>query len=419
MSDVVHSMPVTGNTEHTQPENREFYPALDGLRAVAFCMVFLQHYIHLPWGWTGVNIFFVLSGFLITGILFDTRDTPHRARNFYVRRTLRIFPLYYGIFLAFLLSTPYFHWQWNWAWLAWPLYLGNFLRFLSPRAAILGSRSNMVADAHLAGSRSWLPEVNFGHFWSLCVEEQFYLAWPWVVFWVRSRRALLWICGVTVVVAPFIRVAVQQIAPPWALAQELFYRVTPFQLDSLLLGGFIALLWRGDSSKDSGTQALLVRRKHMLKVAGIVAAIFAVASIVYLSRTINFSDRMWREHYPYPTWRLTWGLTFINFFAAAVILCCVRSRGWLARLLGLPPLRWLGRISYGAYVFHDIFRQLYVFIDVKLSVYSHFFIARQGLVMSILGFCFTLLIAWLSFRFFESPFLDLKERWTVRQTGES
>src|ERR1035441_2665940 len=80
-------------------ENKKFYPALDGLRALAVLMVFYAHYNLSPgpsvaWGWAGVNIFFVLSGFLITGILYDTRNTARRFRNFYVRRTLRIFPLY-------------------------------------------------------------------------------------------------------------------------------------------------------------------------------------------------------------------------------------------------------------------------------------------------------------------------------------
>lgn len=102
---------VTGNTEHTRPENRAFYPALDGLRAIAFLMVFMEHYLEFPWGWAGVDVFFVLSGFLITGILFDSLDDPYRVRNFYVRRTLRIFPLYYGIMLALVLSWPLIHWQ--------------------------------------------------------------------------------------------------------------------------------------------------------------------------------------------------------------------------------------------------------------------------------------------------------------------
>jgi peptidoglycan/LPS O-acetylase OafA/YrhL len=88
------------NAPQSMPAKRAFYPALDGLRAVAFLMVFFHHYMRLPWGWSGVDFFFVLSGFLITGILFDTRHDFHRFRNFYVRRTLRIFPLYYGIILG-------------------------------------------------------------------------------------------------------------------------------------------------------------------------------------------------------------------------------------------------------------------------------------------------------------------------------
>ena len=73
---------VAGNTQYTQPENRAFYPALDGLRAVAFLMVLLEHYNQFPWGWAGVDLFFVLSGFLITGILFDSQNDTYRVRNF-------------------------------------------------------------------------------------------------------------------------------------------------------------------------------------------------------------------------------------------------------------------------------------------------------------------------------------------------
>ena len=118
-----------------EPENKRFYPALDGLRACAVLMVFAQHYVlmQIPgiwqWGWAGVDVFFVLSGFLITGILFDTKDSDHRFRNFYVRRTLRIFPLYYGVLLLVLLLTPFMHWNWNITWAYWPFYLQNYVRF--------------------------------------------------------------------------------------------------------------------------------------------------------------------------------------------------------------------------------------------------------------------------------------------------
>ncbi len=254
-----NALPVTGNTQHTKPENRAFYPALDGLRAVAFLMVFGAHYYGLPWGWTGVNIFFVLSGFLITGILFDSRNDPHRAHNFYIRRTLRIFPLYYGIFLALLLLYPIFHWQWSSLWLAWPLYLGNFLRFLSPSVLTPHSTLQLAANAWLRASHFHLV-LFLGHFWSLCVEEQFYLFWPWVVFWVRSRKALIWICSSAIVIVPFLRVLAQATAPTWLLTSEFLYRATPFQLDSLLLGGLIALLWRGSHRQSSSPRAVSQQR---------------------------------------------------------------------------------------------------------------------------------------------------------------
>jgi peptidoglycan/LPS O-acetylase OafA/YrhL len=395
-------MPVTGNTEHTRPENRAFYPALDGLRAIAFLMVFVQHYMSFPWGWAGVNVFFVLSGFLITGILFDTRNAPHRARNFYVRRTLRIFPLYYGIFLAVLLTTPLFHWAWTRAWLAWPLYGGNLLHYVSPAFSVPGSARRLAADAQLQSLRWPAIFLFFGHFWSLCVEEQFYLFWPWVVFWLRSRRVLLWICGVTVVAMPLARMVAAHSAPSWMLGELLLYRTIPFQLDALLLGGLVALLLRG------------AYRHHLLRAGMWVAVLCTVLAVVYLARTVHLRDPSWMADYQYPAWRLTWGLSFVNVFTAAMILCCIRPGGWLVRALSLRPLRWLGRISYGAYVFHDILHLEFIYATAALARRSSFVYRHGTYMLPLMAMAATLMIATLSFRFFESPFLDLKERWTVR-----
>ncbi len=395
-------MPVTGNTDLTQPENRAFFPALDGLRAVAFLMVFFQHYYFLPWGWTGVNIFFVLSGFLITGILFDTRNDTHRARNFYVRRTLRIFPLYYGIFLCLLLLNPIFHWKWSAYWLAWPLYLANFLRILSPTALVANSPLNLAANAWLGTPRLPLSQLYLGHFWSLCVEEQFYLLWPWVVFWVRGRRPLLWICSVAVVAVPLLRLLAQHTAPDWMLRSGLLH-ITPLQLDSLLLGGLIALIWRG------------AHRDRLLAVGRILTVMAALVTIAYLASSIHLSaSPNWREAYQYPTWQDTWGTTFANLFAAALVICCVRPTGWLVSLFSLHPLRWIGRVSYGAYVFHDIFHGLFVHTSIALGRHSAFLAANKNEVAAALALMSTFLLARLSFRYFESPFLNLKERWTVR-----
>lgn len=392
------SLPVTGNTSITAPENRQFYPALDGLRAVAFLMVFLQHYASLPWGWTGVNVFFVLSGFLITGILFDSRDDAYRARNFYIRRTLRIFPLYYTICAATLLLAPLVHWRWSLLWLAWPLYLGNFLRFLSPASGQAGSRMQLAGDAHLIGPGLRGQPFYLGHFWSLCVEEQFYLFWPWIVFKARSRRTLIGICLFFVITVPLLRVVAQRIAPSWMLSEELLYRFSFFQLDSLLLGGLIALLWRG------------ANRDLLLRMGRTVAALCTVAAAVYLAVTIHSAPHAWREFYPYPAWRFTGGLLFVNIFAASVILSILEPSGWLHRLLCQPPLRWLGRISYGAYVLHDIPHNLYNGVIRRIPS----LVPQAGVFTAVFALLCTMGLAWLSFRFLESPFLNLKERWTRR-----
>jgi len=393
---------VTGNTSQTQPENRVFYPALDGLRAVALLLVFFQHYASIPWGWSGVNLFFVLSGFLITGILFDTRDDAHRARNFYVRRTLRIFPLYYGVFLVLLLLYPLVHWQWTSSWIAWPLYFGNFLILRSPAVLDGNSMQALSAYGRLTCVRFSQSTVYLGHFWSLCVEEQFYLFWPWIVFWLRSRRALVWFCGVTIVVVPLLRVVAQHLAPSWMLQAGILDRLTPFQLDSLLLGGLIALLWRDR------------HRERLLAAAKIVSALCAIAALIYLAVTMYQSAPNWRAGYHYPTWENTWGLCFINIFAAAMILCALLPGSTLYRALNLRPLRWLGRISYGAYVLHDIPHRLYENVIALMSRHSTLVASHKGPTSTVLALCSTVLLAWLSFRFFESHFLNLKDRWTVR-----
>ena len=393
-------LPPSGNTELTRPENRAFYPALDGLRAIAFLMVFGQHYLSLAWGWTGVNVFFVLSGFLITGILFDTRDDAHRARNFYIRRTLRIFPLYYGLFGALLLLWPFLHWQWDRWWLFWPLYLGNFLRYVSPQTMVWRTPLELAADAHLTSVTLPRTEIFLGHLWSLCVEEQFYLLWPWVVFLIRDRRKLIWICSGAVVLGPLLRVLLQAYAPAWMVAGELLYRFTPAQADALLLGGLLALLWRGPARKT----VLLCAR--FLAVAGSLALFWYLVAIV----------GSWRIYAgQYPSWMFTGGLMFADFYSAALLVCALEPGGWVNQMLRNRMLRWMGRLSYGAYIFHDLLHGLYVHLVVRWGGERFGWDSTEReFVVAALALPATLLLASLSFRFFETPFLNLKDRWTQR-----
>ncbi len=108
-------------------------------------------------GWMGVDLFFALSGFLITGILLDTRENLRYFANFYIRRALRIFPIYYTVLGVLLLLTPLLHLRWHWGHAAYWVYLGNIAYNVNPDLSVLR------------------PAVSFVHLWSLAVEEQFYL----------------------------------------------------------------------------------------------------------------------------------------------------------------------------------------------------------------------------------------------------
>ena len=372
---------------------RAYFPALDGIRAAAFLMVFATHYLDLPWGWTGVNVFFVLSGFLITGILYDTRGQPHRVANFYLRRTLRIFPLYYGLMLLLVLLYPIFHWRWSWAWLIWPAYLGNLARYLPPSAP--GSPFALLDFAQPVSRAFPSVQLAFGHFWSLCVEEQFYLVWPWVVFGIGHRRGLIRICAAGLIALPLLRVLANHTLPQATLDNAVLITATPLPFDALLLGALVALLRRSSWAPS------------VLPVARIGFAAIAASFLLWLA--LNPAARHIAPPYAYPSGTFTWGLTLIDALSACTIVMAIEYGSVTFRLFNLRPLRWLGRISYGAYVFHDI-------LHGQIARLVEHYTGHWRFPTAVLGLASTLLFAWASFRWFESPFIALKDRWTLRST---
>lgn len=380
------------------PENKVFYPALDGLRAFAALVVFFHHYLRdipgfsLPWGWSGVDIFFVLSGFLITGILYDTRHTNYRFRNFYARRSLRIFPLYYAIFALALLLTPVLHWQWQHIWLLWPLYLGNYSRFIHPQNFFLfnGSVDNL-------NSLRFGAPVYFGHFWSLCVEEQFYLVWPFIVFGIRDRVRLRNLCVAVILALPLIRILLCFLLPPTLLQLEPLYRLTPLRADALLIGAALALMLRGP-------EAPRVPRLALPLFAGclgfLALAWWTAVSLLHRPDITSFNT----------PWMGGFGFTLVDLAAAGLLLLALRPGNLVFRIFNLRPLRRLGQVSYGFYVFHDL---PHVF-------YRHLVRTLPGIrpsavdpVTAALALVCTIALAFLSFRFFEAPFLRLKDRFTI------
>ncbi len=385
------------------PENKRFYPALDGLRATAVLLILLHHYRSNPhslleWGWVAVDLFFVLSGFLITGILFDTRHQIHRYSNFYWRRVLRIFPLYYAVWLAFALATPWLHLSWSLRWMLWPLYFGNFTHVVARSG---GAQETLDWVWNGAGRTiPWIGQLfSFGHLWSLCVEEQFYFVWPFVVFSLGKRSTLLKICLVVVAGSPLLRLLAYVLTPEALLSREFLYRSTFFRTDALLLGGAIALAC-------GGKQADFLFRYYKRIGVGTLLLLLATRWLaIHLQHQSSYGS-------PLTPWISIVGFTYVDLISASILLLAIDKASLLFRILRWSPLQWLGRMSYGFYVFHDLFHSAYAMLAFRIARRSHLsqvYLPQLTLVLALL--CTTLL-AFVSYRFFELPFLRLKPRFT-------
>jgi peptidoglycan/LPS O-acetylase OafA/YrhL len=330
-------------------------PALDGVRACAILIVLAFHTLpDIPFGWAGVILFFVLSGFLITGILLDAQGCPawEYFSVFYTRRSLRIFPIYYvtlatAVALAFAFSWPLADWPY------YAVYLQNF-----------------VIDWQ------WHPQQFPGfmsHTWSLAVEEQFYLCWPVLVF-VLSRRSLSLLCTSLLLLAPLFRAWVARAFPETFF----YYTLLPSHVDSLAAGALLALI---------------VRRWPACRITPWYCA-YAAGSAVALAVLVGrFSDSLLRLLLPY-------------LFANALLFPLLCPMSWPARVLTYRPVRYIGRISYGLYLFHPFVYHC-----------THAVARRVGLPAAVTTvFELTILgvTATFSWRLFESRLNGLKRHFNYR-----
>lgn len=383
-------MPSSEQRAFLSPGRQRFAP-LDGLRGLAIAAVFSFHYRIEPtspaeWGWTGVDLFFALSGFLITGILFDSLGEQHYFRNFYMRRALRIFPLYWGlwcILLAFMLAKARF----EAGFLAWPAYLGNYLGAYALHAGLKHEHFNALpAMVHIAQEKF---RLRVGPYWSLCVEEQYYLTWPLVVWAVRRRDRLLKMCVAGMAGVLALRIALRFWLPAEWLADNEVYFWTFTRADSLLAGSALAMWVRRPGGLDRGHTRIIA--------AGITAALGALA----------IADWRWGlfTGITFAGWIQTWGLSVVALAAAGVVALTLRA-GSLGRLLTSRPLQHLGRVSYGFYVFHLLFWDCdRIVIDATTP-------RIPAWLIHVAVFAWVWLLSWASFRWYETPFLGLKARWS-------
>jgi peptidoglycan/LPS O-acetylase OafA/YrhL len=355
----------------TQGEARN--PRLDGLRGLAILLVMLYHTTHYGLartaldraftivpsvGWSGVDLFFVLSGFLITGILLGAKDSPTYYRAFYARRVLRIFPLYYATLVFFLILVPRMplfepvDYLWNpgsnkeqiWYW----LYLSNV------QAALTGAWQHRTLDIT----------------WSLAIEEHFYLVWPFVVRFASERR-LLQICAGTIVAALGLRTLLVVVgASPLAI-----YTLTPCRLDTLATGAAIAILVR----RPGGLAVLARQARVVLPVA--LAAFVAVQAWIRMTRpTVTGYEALTRQVLELNNDPLmqTIGFTLLcAVYGALLVQILVAPIGSLrARCFEMGWLCSFGNYSYAMYLFHFFIGFLAVNVFTPGN-YPHAFVPAQ------------------------------------------
>ncbi|RPJ29630.1 MAG: acyltransferase [Chloroflexi bacterium] len=369
-------------------------PGLDGLRAVAFLLVFALHTDYLQVGWIGVQFFFVLSGFLITGILLDMKKAlPAREyfSKFYGRRFLRIFPLYYFYLLlmsgvaVWLISLPYR-----------PNYMKLFLdqvRYAVFYVYDFFFATNIVRNSHF-----------LDHFWSLSVEEQFYIFWPLLILLI-PEKALKKLFISFIILGPLFRLAFLLIHHSGAfrfLADPASWFIYPLPFSHIDAFAFGALISRYPIPKAKKQFFLLL---GILPVIGYASQYIATGDIGEISAfgfPIFLGD----------AYQLIWGYSLLNYFFA-VTICAVAKEGIFLRFLDWKPMQYLGKISYGLYVYHfPIIWFASRLLDLEPSEP-----VTQALV-ALTSFVATLLIASASYHLMEKPLLNLKERFFSLKRSE-
>jgi len=333
-------------------------PQLDAVRGVAILLVMLvntsekypelhlQHFVGN--GWMGVDLFFALSGFLITGILLDSKSAPHYFKSFYVRRVLRILPLYYAVLLFMFVIVPLVRpaeghaiFEKSSPWWAYPVFLQNFLVAVPTKGA-----------------------GPLGAAWSLAIEEQFYLLWPLVVGYcslVQLRR---------------IAIILILLSPPLtyylAAHHVLIYSNVFCRQVGLMAGALLAIMLRSDGFAPA----------KYLKAAWLFFAV--TLTVAFVSEALN---ARWLA------------FTFVGLAAASFIFLALYSRqAWLQNALRNRFLLYTGTISYGLYLLHKIpgdFAQTLHLDSYPIAVLPIIFLGSYAL-------------AALSWRFFEHPILQLK-----------
>ncbi|MBI5858469.1 MAG: acyltransferase [Sphingobacteriales bacterium] len=353
---------------------RQYFPALDGLRGLAILLVVIYHNFgfiekYFFFGWLGVDLFFVLSGFLITNILLKELGSKNYLKNFYVRRILRIFPLYYLCLILFLILLPqlntsldlkYYTDNQGWIW----AYLQNWLYIFKPPA----------------------DTSTLNHLWSLAVEEQFYLLWPLVILLLKRPKYLFVFISLLLMTVLGLRLWI------WMhhLSDFSYYNLYTFtRIDGICIGSMVALLQR-------------IHPGFLKKYTSAIVLFFAALNFAFF-----FVNRFYQFSFPYLA--LAGYTTFAMIFGLLVNEAVARETKLINLIFNIPLLKFFGRISYGFYMFHwPVYLLLSPVLFSWIQQFSSGWITHFS--VSVIGTLAAVLLSWLSFNYYEKHFLKLKNR---------
>lgn len=363
-------------------------PGLDGLRAIAFLLVFLIHTNYMVVGWVGVLLFFVLSGFLITGILIDMKASmPARAYfiKFYGRRFLRIFPLYY-FYLFLMLGVAFLFYQIGFR----PNRMQEYFQQI-PYA--------LTYTYNFFTATKWYKEsIIINHFWSLSVEEQFYVFWPMLIFLTPKKAYKKLFIG-AILAGPIFRILLAYIynhhlfsflGPNPATA---IYSLPFSHIDAFGFGAYIS-------------QYRLPKARQQFWVL-----LFAVPIIGYVTQYLATGSLGWLSGFGYPFpiangLKHIWGYSLLDYFFAVTIYAVARE-GLFNRFLEMGWLKYLGKISYGLYVYHFVI----IFFAMRMIDFVSLSYEQVQWISAVPALLATVLMASLSYKYLEKPIINLKDKY--------
>ena len=356
---------------------------IDSLRALAILMTLCIHWVpdsgittRIPYMHLGVDLFFTISGFLITSILLKTKVSypkPNKfivIKNFIIRRSLRLFPIYYLFLLSFvLLSATTGFWLWK---------KGYGINYFTYTSNIL---------FYLKGLQSKL----FNHTWSLGVEEQFYLLWPWLVVFLPLnifKKVILVFISIGIFSYLYYYIIHTEIIP---VDQTSKIRMLPFSnFHTLGAGALLAYLWLYCKSNKLFDHFINFAKVYLL--ISIIIFVFLYENNVLFSLPIALIYSM-RETF----------LSVVLFFL--LLSTIIGWKGLIGVAVDNSCVQYIGRISYGIYLYHKPVPFLLSLFILKLGLNVH-----NSFVLILSYIIITVLIATLSYKYIEKPFLNLKRK---------